>query len=502
MESINLAKNKANQEIKESIKKIKELCKDFNYGELAYCIYYIHAIRILKSPEVNNIQNMTMDRFNDVLYYSVSCIFKYSRISKIQKSNYPINLDKSILMTEIANHIHSLYEMYNYLTILDEVTLEGERNQHLKIDLNHIKNNPDKFKSFEYKTRFEKEITAKKSTPLPHSDLLKKFAIKYTQYDSIAYDVFGLNIDEITTKLNTLLNILRENLESNAMSMPLLENGNIDAQNIETVRLTVKSFIIEEKTILEIFGKNGMKFIDHFTFQTPDFKPHELNFHYILRKPILKIKNEYIIVPELLLDSLFINFHYTIIENTNYVNKHKQIMSDIFVDEIMRIGQNHGFSHFKSNLELYKGKNNLGDIDLVLRANGYDILIEAKNHTVPLPVYFGDHEEITIRLKYLQESWEKKVDNRYKHLLENHDKYGIQKDFKYLIISKYPEILSHHSNFLVLSINEFDFYLKNNASYNNFYDLFHNLYQQEEEWDKKEAEIFMKETLGWSLSKE
>lgn len=501
MESINLAKNKANQEIEKSIKKIKELCRDLNYGELAYCIYYIHAIRILKSREVNNIQNMTIDRFNDVLYYSVSCIFKYSRISKIQKSNYPINLDKSILMTKISNHMHSLYETYYYLTILDEVTLEGERNQYLKIDLNHIKNNPDKFKSFEYKTRFEKEITAKKSTPLSHTDLLEKFAIKYTQYDSIAYDVFGLKIDEITTKLNTLLNILIENLKSNEMSMPLLENGNIDAQNIETVRLTVKSFIIEEKTILKIFGKNGMKFIDHFTFQTPDFKPHELNFHYILRKPILKIKNEYIIVPELLLDSLFINFHYTILENKSYEHKHKQIMSDIFVDEIMKVGKSYGFSHFKSNVELYQGKNKLGDIDLILRVDGYDILIEAKNHTVPLSVYFGDHENITNRLKELQDSWGKKVNNRYKHLLENYDRYGIQKDFKYLIVSKYPEILSHHSNFLVLSINEFDFYLTNHASYNNFYDLFNDLYKKEA-WDDKEAETFMKETVGWSLSKE
>ena len=71
--------------------------------------------------------------------------------------------------------------------------------------------------------------------------------------------------------------------------MKHFENNNLDIQNISTLRETVKSFIFTEKELFEIFGKKGMKFIREFTFKKSEFKPHELNYHYILRSPILKI---------------------------------------------------------------------------------------------------------------------------------------------------------------------------------------------------------------------
>ena len=216
---------------------------------------------------------------------------------------------------------------------------------------------------------------------------------------------------------------------------------------------------------------------------------------------ILKIKNEYIISPELLVDSLFLNFHYTLLENKQHSEKHKKIMSDIFVNEILDIGKKYGFVYFTSELELYQGKNKLGDIDLILRHEklDFDILIEAKNHTVPLSVYHGVYEEINKRLKELKSGWENKVDKRYKHLIGNYEKYNIKKNFKYLIVTRYPEILSHHSDYLVLSTFEFDFYLQNNTDFSNFSDLFNELYKYED-WNEQDVDVFMKETLNWRIS--
>jgi len=500
MSSTNIALNKANQEIQNSIQKIKKLCRDFSFGELAYCMYYIHTIRVFKHRELESIENMNMDRLNDVLKHTTSCIFKYSDISMIPKSNYSINLDKVILITKISNHIQNLHEISSYFTILDEVELIGERNQHVKIDLSKIMDDPIKKKSFEYSARFQRANSYVNNEPLSHIALLDKFAIKYVQYNSISNKIFGLTIQEIKNKLNELLSICIESMKNNEQNMPTLENGNIDAQSIDTLKEIVKSFIFDEKTIFSIFGKNGMKFIRQFTFKKSDFKSHELNYDYISRKPFLKIKNKYIIVPELLLDSLLINFHYTLLENKEYTEKHKKTMSDIFVDEISDIGEKYDFSYFDSELELYKGKNKLGDIDLILRHKNhdYDILIEAKNHTVPLSVYFANHHEISVRLKELQETWEKKVDKRHKHLLQNYEKYNIRKKIKYIIVSRYPEILSHHSDYLVLSIEEFDFYLQNDASYTNFDDLHNDLYNQQN-WDNEDIEMLMKETLGCAI---
>lgn len=494
MNSTETVLNKVTQQIEKNIKNMKELCKNSNFGELAYCLYYVHTSRTLKHRDIEQFTNMSVDRFDDVLKHTISCLFKYSDISTIPIS-YTIDIDKAILITKISNHLHNLHEYSPFFELSDNIEITGTNKKQIKVDLSEL--DPIKQKTFEYTARFQKAISQSKNKPLLHVDLLNEFATRYAQYDFISNEIFGLSIEEIKIKLNELLNIYIEQIKNSEKNMPTLENGNIDMQSIETLREVIKSYIIDEQTILNIFGKKGMKFIRQFTFKKSDFKSHELNYHYILRKPFLKIKNKYIVVPELLLDSLLTNVHYTLLENKTHSEKHKKIMSDIFVDEISTIGQAHSFNHFKSNLELYQGKSKLGDIDLILRNDeyNYDILIEAKNHTVPLSVYFGDHQQISYRLKELQKDWETKVDKRYKHLLENYEKYGINKKFRYLIISRYPEILSHYSDYLVLSTHEFDFYLQNNAKHTRFNDIYYDLYG-EETWNDQDAETFMKETLN------
>lgn len=500
MTSKDIALEKAKYETELSIKRIKFLCTKLTYGELAYCIYYLHVMRVIKNTELESLTNMSADRFSDVLKHSISCIFKYSDISNILKNNYPINVNYSILITKIVNHLHNLHENFSLLTVLEDIEVEGERNQNLKIDFSKTMNNPNKRKTFEYTARFQKSITRDKEKPTSHIIHLEKFNEKYSQYDVISKEIFGLEVKEIADKLNKLLSICIDNMMNNEINIPHLKNGNIDIQNIKTLRQTVKSFIFNEKILFEIFGKEGMKFIREFTFKKSEFKSHELNYHYILRSPLLKIKNEYIIAPELLLDSLYSNFHYTLLENKQHSEKHKKIMSDIFVNEILDIGKKYGFTHFASELELYQGKNKIGDIDLILRHENldFDILIEAKNHAVPLPVYHGVYEEINKRLEELKNSWENKVDKRYKHLIDNYEKYNIKRKFKYLIVTRYPEILSHHSDYLVLSTSEFDFYLQNSTNFSNFSDLFNELYKLED-WNKQDVDAFMKETLNWKI---
>ncbi|RLA84318.1 MAG: hypothetical protein DRG78_01765 [Epsilonproteobacteria bacterium] len=501
MDSREIALNKSKYEILNSIKRIKELCKNIGFGELAYCIYYIHTGRVFKSQELESTENMSLDRHNDILQYTISCIYKYSDISIIPEHNYSINVNKIIQINKISNHIHNLHEVSSCITMLDKVTLVGERNQQVKLDFSQLTTDPVKKKSFEYTVRFQKSITKKKEELLSHLILLDKFSIKYAQYNIISSDIFGLTIEEIKLRLNELLNICIDNMKYNEKNMPILENGNIDAQSKDTLIEIVKSFIIDENLIFDIFGKNGMKFIRQFTFKRSDFKSHELNYHYISRKPLLKIKNKYIITPILLLDSLLNNFHYTILENKNYSDKHKQIMSDIFVNDIAKIGQKYCFDNFATELELMEGKNRLGDIDLILRHKeyDYDILIESKNHTVPLGIYFGNHETIEKRRKDLKESWEKKVDKRHRYLLQNYKNYNIKKEFKYLIVSRFPEILSHDSDYLVLSIDEFEFYLKNNCKYLEFYDLYEDYYNKEE-IDSKDVKAFMKDILNCTIA--
>ena len=86
MNSKEIALEKAKYETKASIENIKLLCTKLTYGELAYCIYYLHVMRVIKNTELESLTNMSADRFSDVLKHSISCIFKYSDISRIQKN--------------------------------------------------------------------------------------------------------------------------------------------------------------------------------------------------------------------------------------------------------------------------------------------------------------------------------------------------------------------------------------------------------------------------------
>ena len=474
---------------------IKIICKKLSYGELAYCIYYLHMVRISKSKLSNlkNFEHMSLDRLNDVLNHSISCIFKYANISRIQKNDYSVNENSCELIIKLVDSLHNLHEKYSLLTLLDEFELEGERNQHIKIDISKITIHPDKMKYFEYVARFQTSINIDKEETINHTIHLKNFVEKYSKYNLISKDIFGLEIEEISDKLSTLLNICKDNIMRNRINIPSIEDDIIDHLDIKTLRETIKSFIFNEKELLEIFGKKGMKFIREFIFKKSVFKSYEMNYHYILRSPILKIKNEYIISPELLVDSLFLNFHYTLLENKQHSEKHKKIMSDAFVNEILDISKKYGFVHFGSEVELYQGKNKLGDIDLILRHKklDLDILIEAKNHAVPLPVYHGIYEKINKRFEELKKDWESKVHKRYIHLIDNNEKYNIKKTFKYLIVTKYPEILSHDSDYLVLTIDEFNFYLQNDFQFSNFRDLCDELYKHKK-LDEQEIIKLMK----------
>ncbi|MNI37042.1 hypothetical protein D3C73_911150 [compost metagenome] len=86
-----------------------------------------------------------------------------------------------------------------------------------------------------------------------------------------------------------------------------------------------------------------------------------------------------------------------------------------------QIGQKNGYEEVDRELELYEGRNQIGDIGLVLKNNDdHFILIEAKNHALPLNVYFKDFEAVSTRLKYLQGDWEKKVNKRISQLSSKH----------------------------------------------------------------------------------
>ena len=52
-------------------------------------------------------------------------------------------------------------------------------------------------------------------------------------------------------------------------------------------------------------------------------------------------------------------------------------------------------------------------------------------------------------------------------------------NFKYIYVTRWPEILSHFSSFLCLSFYEFEFYLKNQNMEISFEEIYEALYDQD-----------------------
>ncbi|MNW54657.1 hypothetical protein D3C74_322690 [compost metagenome] len=128
-----------------------------------------------------------------------------------------------------------------------------------------------------------------------------------------------------------------------------------------------------------------------------------------------------------------INLHYSLLEGGNH-EAYKQRTSTEFVNRLAQIGQKNGYEEVDRELELYERRNQIGDIDLVLKNNDdHFILIEAKNHALPLNVYFKGFEAVSTRLKYLQGDWEKKVNKRISQLSSKHTEYNIGPNFTYFL---------------------------------------------------------------------
>lgn len=472
-----IAQKKAIEEIEKNINMIKTLCQEHaTYGELFFYTYYLHITRNLKLDNTNYSMQMTTNAFDDVCKYLISCIIKFGKQSHVNNAKSLVNIDFTTFLTKIVLHINSNYEAVSLFSLFDKLTVFGERNQYARIDMAENLDNPIIKKHFEYSSRFQEHIHFEKLNMQTHTQFLQKFKTSFIEYDDLCLFEFGITVNEIGDKITSLLDTIVNRLEQNQEKLPLLDNGNINYKHIGTLLHVIKSFIFTESELITIFGK---KFLNKLTFNRNLFDEKQLAFHHILRQPLVKLDKEYIASPQLLLDSLFVNIHYTLLESNNQ-HEYKKRASDIFVNQILTTAKKYNYYEFARELELYEGKKQLGDIDIVLHNKQIDqfILIEAKNHSLPLSVYFNDMIATKKHLQYLQSHWEKKVKTRYSHLNNNHESYKIGEKFKYIIVSKYPEILAHFSDILVLSLNEFDYFMANMDKIDSFEDVYNNLYNQ------------------------
>ena len=125
----------------------------------------------------------------------------------------------------------------------------------------------------------------------------------------------------------------------------------------------MKKVIFLLLTTVSSFGQ----ILERLTFNYENFNPKELKFHQITRQPFIAKDNTLVISPELILDSLFTNIHYSLIESLDIKAEYISRQASLFLDKIATIATKFDYTEVDRELDLYEGKNQIGDIDILFK---------------------------------------------------------------------------------------------------------------------------------------
>ncbi|KFC20215.1 hypothetical protein [Chryseobacterium sp. FH1] len=463
-------------ELNKDIDNICEISKNCNFLELLYFVYQLHWVRLLRHfPNAENVNPEVISTYSNSLEESLKYLISLSakfgkwRIAISKEDNGPIlNLPLAQFLIKDANLINSKYETEALIKLFD-IRVSGERNQHVRIDMSNAEKDKDVKKLFDYFLRIDEDNNIKKKSKKNLDGLLKNFEEEYLPYADLFFLEMGVEIVDFTYFIRKTLEDLSERILKTSDKFDKSDNGNIEVNSSNTFMHFSNCYVINKQRFLDSFDRKFDLLLNRLAFDYESFNPKELKFHQLTRQPFLIKNNTLVISPELIMDSLFTNIHYSLIEATNIKHEYITRQASQFLDKISLISQKYGYVEVDREFDLFEKKNQIGDIDIILKnTNNEYLLIEAKNHALPLDVYFKDTNKTNEHLKYLQSSWEKKVLRRAYHLQIHHSKYNIPKTYKYIVVSRFPEIISHYSQTLILSIQEFDDWLNKYDTIENF----------------------------------
>jgi hypothetical protein len=498
-------------EISKDTNEVINIAKLSGMGEMLYYLHYLHFIRLMnvfiEIPEKNKEMMALYERqLTDAYKYIIQVLYKFSHTGIIedQTNNSIINQKKTLFLTKVVLNINSKYESLSFFTLFDDIKVSGERDQFVELNMENVVKDERLNKFFMYAARTEREGKMQKDVIWTKDHFLSNFMEEYKPYADLFQKEFNISLEKFIELIDYILEYLVFQMKSKESQYILLEDGNVDIKAYGNILSIGESMFIEKSILLQKFGDRIEKIIERLCLKASDFDEYQLKYNLIARQPLLDYGEHLLVSPELLLDSLFVNSHYSLLESGDSREEYKKRYATKFVDKISDLGKRYGFEEVNRELELYEDKKQIGDIDLVLKNSaGHFILVEAKNHAIPMDVYFCDHLATEKRLDYLQKEWEAKVNKRKTHLKAHHSNYGIGAEFTYIIVSKSPEILSHFSDYLVLTLNEFYFWLSKEDLTLPFQVIIDDYYKMNDElYTPGQMEKMVSElNTGWSFHK-
>lgn len=439
----------------------KQLAKRCDYWDLMFLLYELRLNRLgMILPEINQRMSKAdiigLHLNDEALKYAISLAAKYGEWRSFSDIDKPAKgFDYTLVhkLEERARLVNACFDTKNLLHV-SEVSQAGH-DQIFQLDICAGLNDPEKSLLFQFGLRVERFAKTGKENTLTVESLIERFQHKYADLAELFEHSSGISLSAYCAGILRLHKLLIERMMIVEDAI-IDENGMVNPLSELAFFTTTRAMLFTDQDLKKLFPHSFVTFLYKNTFEAESLSDKELRFHYLTRRPFLMGEGFALFSPELVFDSIRDNTHYTFLENEDSRHQYKTHNSDKFIDDVVSQASVFGYQEVNREIWLTEGRNRLGDIDLVLHnpETCHTLMVECKNHTLPLAVYYRSPEEVRAHIQTTRD-WEVKVNRRIAYLKSPASSYKINGEWDYVIVTNMPEPLSHESNLLIMTTGEF-----------------------------------------------
>lgn len=479
------ALKKLRLELKKDISRAESIAAKCGIWELLRLCYLLRVSRtIAMNPHAQgkftNAQIAEFHLHDEAAKYAIGLLAKqgiWSGMDDLQNSYKNFNNDLVDALMGHARHINSKFDTETLLHIAN-IKVIGDRDQEATLETDLEKLEPKRAIYLRYGLRIEHFATLSKERFKSVPELVAQVRKDVAGLEERFEEVFGLSLDRYCEGLGELKSMFEIRLQKAFENIDPQNTGSIDFDREKTFVNVANAMYFTDSDLDAGVNADFVAYLRAHPFEGGSFAGDELRFHYLTRRPFLVGRGFAVLSPDLCFDSIVDNIRFSLLEDSGSKHEYKDAASDAFLDLVAETAKLYRYVEIGRDVDLKQGKKNLGDIDLILfnASSNHTILVEGKNHALPLAVYFRSPEAVEDHVARTQD-WEKRVKGRIEHLKSNSPSHKVTGDWDYIVVSRMPEPLAHHTDLLVLCLEEFNEWLAKTPRETHFKDLYHRIYQ-------------------------
>jgi hypothetical protein len=479
---------KLKRELQKDIGIAAQLARHCGLWEVLRFAYLLHFARLMTHlPEKRELhshsQMASLHLYQDALKYALSLAARnghWNSDSDVIANSREFRNELTNSLQQVCTRINAKFETESLLHVAN-VRVMGERDQDCELDMTGVMDDPERASFINYGFRLERSTFDANNKTMDIGDLVAKFRAEYIGCSDLFELDAGISLDGYCQGILDLAAAMTTRGQAVEPMLKMNTNGMVNILHSSTFFHFSRTMVITNEELQKVVSPGFLAYMKRNRFDPRQVNNSELRFHYLTRRPFLIGDGFVVMIPELIGDSVFANTHFALLERPETKVRYKDRRSQGFIDQIALVASQHGYQEIARDIFLKNGKQNLGDIDLVLQndTSNHTLLIEGKGHALPLGVYFKSPKDTAEHLKRTGD-WENKVLRRIKHLKTNNSGLQLPALWDYVIVTQHPEILSHVASVLTLSLGEFQYWLTSGRKAEHFDEVFQEVYRPNE----------------------